>query len=245
MAQCVAVCSVGKLRGQNIIAKDQRFSALNKKSHKMSHRKLQTAWIFKSIFIFLQPFPFIPKRPVANLWELHRNHSAILNCAVVETLFFIVCFLEADMKSKNFFCVKFSRNWCFQRRLIQSSCCCILLLIYYSQSAGKPSCGDALHIPRQTRSVYMGLHTDLPKQYMLRKGFKKQMPGTNPKQNKLGLNLLSVSLKLDFLHGHWWENKASYWCKMQHLSRADTRLQLPLFPNSQLLSVYVRTKVCL
>lgn len=160
-------------------------------------------------------------------------------------LFSFFFFLEADINSKNVFCVKFSRNWCFQCRLIQSSCCCILLLIYYSQSAGKPSCGDALHIPRQTRSVYMGLHTDLPKQYMLQKVFKKQMPGTNTIQNKLGLNLLSVSLKLDFLHGHCWDNKASYWCKMQHLSRADTRLRLPLFPNSQLLPVYVKTKVWL
>lgn len=31
MAQCGAVCSVEELREQNIIAKDQRFSALNKK----------------------------------------------------------------------------------------------------------------------------------------------------------------------------------------------------------------------
>lgn len=123
-------------------------------------------------------------------------------------LFSFFFFFRSRHEEQNVFCVKFSRNWCFQRRLIQSSCCCILLLIYYSESAGKPSCGDALHIPRQTRSVYMGLHTDLPKQYMLQKAFKKQMPGTNPKQNKLGLNLLSVSLKLDFLHGHWWENKA-------------------------------------
>lgn len=108
----------------------------------MSHRKLQTAWIFKSIFIFLQPFTFIPKQPVANkncTEIIQRYEIAQLSklCFSLSTFFFSVSFSEAHMKSKNVFCVKFSCNWCFQRSLIRISCCCILLLIYYSQSTGR------------------------------------------------------------------------------------------------------------
>lgn len=112
----------------------------------------------KIYFYFPATFHF-PLKAACGKQELHRNHLAVLNCTVVETLvfhslFFLLSFKEATHEKQNCFCVKFSCNWCFQRSLIRISCWCILLLIYYSQNAGKPSCGDVLHILRLTRSAY-------------------------------------------------------------------------------------------